>query len=155
METQSGNLAEIVWFVAGLVMILLEFAQPGLVIVFFGAGAWVVSLFVYLDIVETLRSQLLLFGGVSVVLLLGLRRWVKGKFYGHIGAKQDLTRNLDEFSGKSVTVLRDVIPGKAGGQVEFKGTSWSAESTQEIKKGDTAVIAGMDGLTLLIKKKKE
>lgn len=152
MESESSNLAEIIWFVAGLIMILLEFTQPGLVIVFFGAGAWVVSLLVYLDILETLRSQLLLFGGVSVGLMLGLRRWVKGKFYGHIGAKQDLTRNLDEFTGKQVTVLQDVMPGKAGGQVEFKGTSWSAVSDQEIKKGETAVIAEMDGLILVIKK---
>ncbi len=152
MESESGNLAEIIWFVAGLVMILLEFTQPGLVIVFFGAGAWVVSLLAYLDILETLRSQLLVFGGVSVGLLLGLRRWVKDKFYGHIGAKQDLTRNLDEFTGKQVTVLQDVIPGKVGGQVEFKGTSWSAVSDQEIKKGETAVISEMDGLTLVIKK---
>jgi membrane protein implicated in regulation of membrane protease activity len=133
-------------------MILLEFTQPGLVIVFFGAGAWVVSLLAYLDILETLRSQLLVFGGVSVGLLLGLRRWVKDKFYGHIGAKQDLTQNLDEFTGKRVTVLKDVIPGKAGGQVEFKGTSWRAVSDQEINKGETAVIAEMDGLTLIIKK---
>lgn len=152
MESESSHLAEIIWFIAGLVMILLEFTQPGLVIVFFGAGAWVVSLLTYLDILETLRSQLLVFGGVSVGLLLGLRRWVKGKFYGHIGAKQDLTRNLDEFTGKQVTVLQDVIPGKAGGQVEFKGTSWSAVSDQEIKKGETAAIAEMDGLTLVIKK---
>lgn len=152
MESGSGNLAEIIWFVAGLVMILLEFTQPGLVIVFFGAGAWVVSLLAYLDILETLRSQLLVFGGVSVGLLLVLRRWVKGKFYGHIGAKQDLTKNLDEFTGKQVTVLQDVIPGKVGGQVEFKGTTWSAVSDQEIKKGETAMIAEMDGLTLVIKK---
>jgi membrane protein implicated in regulation of membrane protease activity len=152
MESESGNLAEIIWFVAGLVMILLEFAQPGLVIVFFGAGAWVVSLLAYLDLLETLRSQLLVFGGVSLGLLLGLRRWVKDKFYGHVGAKQDLTQNLDEFTGKQVTVLQDVIPGKVGGQVQFKGTSWSAVSNQEIRKGETAVIAEMDGLTLVIKK---
>jgi membrane protein implicated in regulation of membrane protease activity len=152
MESEYSNLAEILWFVAGLVMILLEFVQPGLVIVFFGAGAWFVSLLAYLDIVETLRSQLLVFGGVSVGLLLALRRWVKDKFYGHVGAKQDLTQNLDEFTGKQVTVLQDVIPGKAGGQVEFKGTSWSAVSDQEVRKGETAVIAEMDGLTLVIKK---
>ncbi|MGD9187562.1 MAG: NfeD family protein [Desulfobacteraceae bacterium] len=152
MESESSNLAEIIWFVAGLVMILLEFTQPGLVIVFFGVGAWVVSLLAYLDILETLRSQLLVFGGVSVGLLLALRRWVKDKFYGHVGAKQDLTQNLDEFTGKQVTVLQDVIPGKAGGQVEFKGTSWSAVSDQEVRKGETAVIAEMDGLTLVIKK---
>jgi membrane protein implicated in regulation of membrane protease activity len=45
-----------------------------------------------------------------------------------------------------------VIPGKAGGQVEFKGTSWSAVSDREIKKGETALIVEMNGLTLVIKK---
>ncbi len=152
MDSESNNVAEIIWFVAGLIMILLEFVQPGLVIVFFGAGAWVVSLLVYLDILESLPSQLLVFAVVSVGLLLGLRRWVKDKFYGHVGDKQDLRQNLDEFTGKSVTVLEDVITGKPAGQVEFKGTSWRATSDQEIKKGETALIADMDGLTLVIKK---
>ena len=111
MNSESNNMVEIIWFVAGLVMILLEFVQPGLVIVFFGVGAWVVSLLAYLDILETLRSQLLAFALVSVGLLLGLRRWFKDKFYGHVGGKQDLRENLDEFTGKTVTVLEDVIPG--------------------------------------------
>lgn len=152
MESDSNNLAEIIWFVAGLIMILLEFVQPGLVIVFFGAGAWVVSFLTYLDILETLKFQILVFGVVSLGLLLGLRRWVKDKFYGHVGGKQDLNRNLDEFTGKPVIVLQDVIPGQSGGQVEFKGTTWSAVSEQKIEKGESASILEMDGLTLRIKK---
>ncbi len=151
METGGNNLAEIIWFVAGLIMILLEFTQPGLVIVFFGVGAWAVSLLTYLDILETLTSQLLVFGVVSLGLLLALRRWVKDKFYGHVGAKQNLNENLDEFTGKPVVVLQDVVPGKSGGQVEFKGTPWQAVSDHQLKKGETATIVEMDGLTLIIK----
>lgn len=152
MESNSNNLAEIIWFVAGLIMILMEFMAPGLVIFFFGAGAWVVSLLTYLDILETLTSQLMVFGVVSLGLLLGLRRWVKDKFYGHVGAKQNLNVNLDEFTGKPVVVLQDVIPGKRGGQVEFKGTTWSAASKEAIKTGESASIIKIDGLTLIIKK---
>jgi membrane protein implicated in regulation of membrane protease activity len=152
MESELSNLAEIIWFIAGLIMILLEFVQPGLVIVFFGAGAWVVSLLTYLDILDSLRSQLLVFGGVSLALLLGLRRWVRDKFYGHVGRQQDLLQNLDEFTGKPVTVLEDVVPGKPGGKVEFKGSPWRAVSEQTIRKGETALIVAMDGLTLVIKK---
>jgi membrane protein implicated in regulation of membrane protease activity len=152
MESELSNLAEIIWFIAGLIMILLEFVQPGLVIVFFGAGAWVVSLLTYLDILDSLRSQLFVFGGVSLALLLGLRRWVKDKFYGHVGGRQDLLQNLDEFTGKPVTVLEDVVPGKPGGKVEFKGSPWRAVSEQTIRKGETALIVAMDGLTLVIKK---
>ena len=152
MEPEGNNLAEIIWFVAGLVMILLEFVQPGLVIVFFGAGAWIVSLLAYLNILESLTSQVLVFGVVSLGLLLGLRRWVKDKFHGHVGDRQNLSENLDEFTGKPVIVLQDVIPGQAGGQVEFKGTTWQAVSEQEIPKGETASIVAMDGITLKIKK---
>jgi membrane protein implicated in regulation of membrane protease activity len=36
----------IIWFVVGLVLILMEFVIPGLVIVFFGLGAWVAAIFV-------------------------------------------------------------------------------------------------------------
>lgn len=152
MESDSSNLAEIIWFIVGLVMILLEFMQPGLVIVFFGAGAWVVSLLAYLDILETLTSQILVFGVVSLGLLLALRRWVKDKFYGHVGDKQNLNENLDEFTGKPVVVLQDVIPGQPGGKIEFKGTTWSAISEEEIKQGETALIVALDGLTIKIKK---
>ena len=152
MELNSDNLAEIIWFLAGLVMIMLEFVQPGLVIFFFGIGAWVVSLLTYLDILESLTSQLIVFGVVSLALLLALRRWVKDKFYGHVGDRQNLNQNLDEFTGKPVVVLKDVIPGRPGGQVEFKGTTWKADSEETIKEGEPASIVSMDGLTLIIKK---
>jgi membrane protein implicated in regulation of membrane protease activity len=33
-----------VWFLIGLILIVSEFAVPGLVIIFFGLGAWVAAL---------------------------------------------------------------------------------------------------------------
>ena len=35
---------EIIWFLVGLVLLILEFAMPGLIIGFFGVGAWVVAI---------------------------------------------------------------------------------------------------------------
>ena len=34
---------ELIWFLIGLVLLLMEFAIPGLVVLFFGIGAWVVA----------------------------------------------------------------------------------------------------------------
>ena len=34
---------ELIWFLIGLVLIILEFGIPGVVTVFFGIGAWLVS----------------------------------------------------------------------------------------------------------------
>lgn len=155
LDFASGNFAAIIWFVAGLVLILSEFAMPGLIIIFFGAGAWVVSAAVYFKWTTTLQSQLLLFCLASILLLIALRRWLRGKFHGHVSRKQDLNVNLDEFTGKDVLVLRDVIPQQQGGQAELKGATWNAVSDVPIKAGETATVVQMDGLTLKIEKKRE
>jgi membrane protein implicated in regulation of membrane protease activity len=148
----STSLPEIMWFVAGLVLILMEFAVPGVILVFFGIGAWIVAILVYLDLLTSLTSQLFVYSAASIVLIVALRKWVKDKFYGHITGAQDLTHNLDDFAGHRVTVLADVIPGKAGGLVEFKGSDWRATSDEEIKKGETATVIKNEGLTLIIKR---
>jgi len=148
----SQSLPAIMWFVAGLVLILMEFAVPGVILVFFGIGAWVVTVFVYFDLLTTLTSQLLVFSVASLVLLIGLRKWVRDKFYGHITGTQDLSRNLDDFVGHKVVALTDVTPGRSDGRVEFKGSDWQAVSDQVIKKGETATIVRNDGLTLIIEK---
>lgn len=143
---------EIVWFLVGLVLMILEFAAPGVVLIFFGAAAWIVALTTYMGLTGSLASQLILFSISTVALLVGLRKWIKDKFVGHVSDVQDLEVDLDEFTGKNVVVLDDIEPGQQGGKVEFKGADWSARSEEHIKKGETAIIAGMDGLTLIIKK---
>lgn len=144
--------ATLVWFMLGLILAFLEFVVPGVILVFFGAGAWVVAVTTHFGLTGSLESQLLLFAAASIVLLLTLRKWIQGKFYGHVSDVQDLTENLDEFTGKSVVVLEDVVPGKMEGVVEFKGATWSAVSEEPIKKGEVAIITALDGITLKIRK---
>jgi membrane-bound serine protease (ClpP class) len=154
-ETKMILNPTLIWFLLGLVLIFLEFAVPGVILIFFGLGAWLVALTTYLGLTVSLESQLLLFAITSIVLLLVLRKWIKGKFYGHVSDVQDLTKNIDEFTGKSVVVLKDVIPGKMDGMVEFKGATWKAVSDEHIKNGEVAVITSIDGITLNIQKRKE
>lgn len=143
----------IVWFVLGLILTLSEFAVPGVILIFFGIGAWIVAASTYLGLTGSFESQVLLFSISSILLLIVLRKWIKGKFYGHVSDVQDLTQNLDEFTGKNVMVIKDVIPGKPGGTVEFKGSTWSAVSDEYIKNGECAIITEVEGITLKIKRK--
>ena len=143
----------LIWFLLGLVLVLLEFAVPGVILVFFGVAAWVVAAATYIGLSGSLPTQLLLFAISSIVLIVLLRKWIKGKFYGHVSDVQDLTHNIDEFVGKSTVVLKDVIPGQMGGSVEFKGTRWNAVSDEHIKNGEMAIITDVDGITLKIQKK--
>jgi len=145
----------LIWFLVGVGLVLLEFAVPGVILVFFGVGAWVAALTTWAGLTTTIQSQLLVFAAASTLLLVFLRKWIKGKFSGHVSDVQDPSRNLDEFTGKPVEVLEDVLPGHSGGKVEFKGAAWSARSDEPVKKGETAVIRRIDGISLIIGKNQE
>lgn len=145
---------ELLWFVCGAVLILLEFIVPGVVLVFFGLGAWAVALTTFMGVTKGVASQLLVFAGASVVLLFVLRRYVRARFSGFVSKRQAPDKNLDEFTGKSVLVLEEIGPMKPG-KVEFKGAPWRAESVESLKQGESGYIEKIDGLTLKIKKQGE
>jgi inner membrane protein len=143
-----------IWFLVGLVLILLEFVAPGVILVFIGLGAWITSLAVRLGWAESLDLQMTWFAASSVILLFSLRRLFKGWFTG-FSSSRDTRDNLDEFTGREVVVLSRVADGDRG-QVEFKGANWAARAADGagaiFESGDRAVITAVDGLCLLIVK---
>jgi membrane protein implicated in regulation of membrane protease activity len=142
---------ELIWFICGVVLVLLEFAVPGVILVFFGLGAWAAAITTYFGVTKSAASQLLVFAGSSVVLLVFLRRYIRSRFSGFVSERQAPDRNLDEFTGKTVVVLEDIAPMKPG-KVEFKGAPWRAESDDSLKQGESGIIEKADGLTLKIRK---
>jgi membrane protein implicated in regulation of membrane protease activity len=140
---------EVVWFLVGLVLLILEFAMPGLIIFFFGVGACVVAVVCLLTEIG-INAQLGIFIGASVLSLLLLRKWLKGVFLGHTASKQDLKENLEEFIGQHAVVKEKIVP-KAGGKVEFHGTNWEAQADQEIAEGTVVEIIGKDNITFKVK----
>jgi membrane protein implicated in regulation of membrane protease activity len=140
---------EIIWFLVGLVLLILEFILPGLIIAFFGVGAWIVALVCLITDIG-INTQLIIFIIASVLSLLCLRKWLKGVFLGHAVSKQNLKENLDEFIGQKAVVKEKIIP-KAGGKVEFHGTNWVAEADEEIAEGAMVQIIGKDNITLKVK----
>ena len=139
----------LIWFLAGLALILFEFTVPGIILVFFGIGAWITALTTWVGLTGGWTSQLLTFSISSVILLVLLRRWFRAKFFGHLTAGQDPLDNLDEFKGQVVVVTADIDP-VGGGKVEYKGADWSARCDTPIKAGDRAVIQSADGIPLVV-----
>ena len=139
---------EVVWCLLAIVLLLLELAMPGLIIFFFALGAFVVA-FICLLTNISLSIQLLIFIAASIIFLLALRRYIKGVFMGHIDSKQNITESLSEFIGEKAVVTTNIIP-KAGGRVEFHGTSWQAEADEEISEGTIVQITGKDNITLKV-----
>lgn len=114
---------ELTWFLVGLICMIAEFAAPGIIVIFFGVGAWVVALLVYfVDI--SFFLQLILFTGVSVGLLLLLRR----RLNPHT---PDVPEGAEDFIGRTAVVCEPVVRNKPG-RVKFKGSTWMARTASEV-----------------------
>ena len=140
---------EIIWFLIGLALLIMEFVLPGLIIAFFGVGAWIVALVCLITDIG-INTQLIIFIVSSVLSLLLLRKWLKGVFIGHSVSKQDLKEDLEEFIGQKAVVKEKITP-KTGGKVEFHGTNWLAEADEEIAEGAVVEITDKDNITLKVK----
>jgi membrane protein implicated in regulation of membrane protease activity len=140
----------LIWFLVGLALILSEFMLPGVILVFFGFGAWLAAITTWLGLTPGWTSQLLMFAISSVLLLVPLRRWFRARFFGYVGGDQNPEDNLDDLAGHEVVVKTAIVPGKDG-QVEYKGATWSARSESNLTAGDAACIVRADGITLVVR----
>ena len=140
---------EIIWFLVGLALLIMEFALPGLIIAFFGVGACIVAIVCLITDIG-LNAQLIIFIIASVLSLVCLRTWLKGIFMGHVKSRQDMTEDIKEFIGERAVVVEKITP-KAGGKVELHGTNWTAEADAEIPEGTAVEVIGKDSLTLKVK----
>ncbi|MBV6478786.1 MAG: hypothetical protein HGGPFJEG_01543 [Ignavibacteria bacterium] len=138
----------LIWLIVGLILLLLEFIIPGFVIFFFGIGALITSLFIYLFDMTSLSYQLLVFIVSSLICLFLLRRFASKIFKGDSDKEKKLN---NEFEGKKAIVIREIKPNSLGGKVEFNGTVWEAESEFFIPESAEVEIIMNKNLKLLVK----
>ena len=138
----------VIWFIAGFILFLLEFALPGFILFFFGVGAWIVALLALLfDI--SLNTQLIIFLSASVLTILLFRKSMQKI----ILVKKKSSEIEDEFIGKIARSETSITPGK-NGKVYFKGTSWDAASEDVIGPDENVTIVGNESILLIVKSTK-
>jgi inner membrane protein len=141
---------ELFWFILGLGLFLMELVIPGFFIFFFGLGAWITALICLLAD-PSVNLQIIIFAITSLLSLIGLRSIIQKKFFYNRGNKSDEVE--DEFTGKEALAVSD-FGGIQTGKVEFKGTTWTAESTSEIIKGQRVLIIQKESFKLIVEPKK-
>ena len=140
--------AKTLWLLVGVVLIMAEFFAPGVIIVFFGVGAIITAITTWAGLTPEVGSQAAVFAMTSVVLLFGLRRYVKQWF---VGTSTHLDGGDDDFTGREARVVIS-LPGHGGdGQVEIKGANWKARSEVAIPAGSTVIIERREGLTFHVR----
>ncbi len=133
-----------IWFIIGLVCVLAEFAAPGVVLVFFGVGAWLVALLLLVTDINVL-VQSLIFVTVSFTSLLLMRK--------HVVKQREITEDeTDDFIGGTAQVLKPFSKGTFG-SVKFKGASWKAKTESEtmLEEGDNVTIIGHESIMLIVR----
>ncbi|NUN70065.1 MAG: NfeD family protein [Bacteroidetes bacterium] len=140
---------ELLWFLFGLVMMLGEIVTPGFVLIFFGVGAWLVSLLLWLGLPVSFTTQMVIFLVTSVSALLFFRKYGTQFSHGKV-VKADPERAVDDIRGDRAVATSDIMPGR-GGSVEYNGTHWSAESDSTITKGSPVEIVERKNLILTVK----
>jgi membrane protein implicated in regulation of membrane protease activity len=143
---------DMIWALCGIILIFIEFFIPGLVIIFFGAGALVTALMKYLiGSAFSLPLQLLTFMTSSVLFLILLRRYMKKIFRGKLDSEGE-SENFNIEIGKVVPVMEYIQPGEVGGKVRYQGTVWNARSDTPAAPGESVRIIGSRNLTLFVEK---
>ncbi|MBM3419736.1 MAG: hypothetical protein FJY11_01235 [Bacteroidetes bacterium] len=144
MDPEILTKPELIWFIIGLIFLILELILPGFVVFFFGVGAWITSL-VCLIAEPGTNLQIVIFAASSIITLVAFRNLLKKKFFDSKEMNSGMLE--DEFTGRQATAITSFGKGTKG-KVEFKGTSWSASSENEVTAGDTVIIIGKDSINL-------
>lgn len=121
----------LLWFLAGLALLIAELFTPSLILMFFGIGAWIVTI-VYLILGIGMPVQLFVFGASSLLLIILLRKKLKTVFLGDVSSRQKKGNSPEDSYGNEVLVTTRIDPGKPG-KVEYKGALWDAESDEAIE----------------------
>jgi membrane protein implicated in regulation of membrane protease activity len=137
----------LLWFLAGLVFFALELLLPGLVVFFFGIGAWCAALAVYC-LPMALSGQLLVFLATSLLALALLRSTLKKVF---LGRKTDVDAMDGDVSGAAVGVVIEAIAPPAAGKVKYGGSFWLATADQPVSVGTVVRILKKENLIVNVK----
>jgi membrane protein implicated in regulation of membrane protease activity len=131
----------LIWFLAGIGIMLAELAVPGFVIIFFGLGCMggAVAAFFF---PEAYSAQVATFLIVSIASLLTLRKLAMNIFVGRSESGEgEYSGNV--LVGTRIILQQDLEAGRVG-RVQFRGTMWDAISEDRIPAGSDAEITGVD-----------
>lgn len=137
----------IVWLIAFLGLLLLEFMTVGLVSIWFAIGA--VAALITSFFTESVIIQLVAFVAFSVIALIVTKPLVKKfKLY------EIEPTNLDRVVGKVGEVTKEITPSEYG-QVKILGAIWTAVSKEKLAVGTKVVIEKIEGSKLIVRKEGE
>ncbi len=135
----------IVWLIALVVLLFVEFVTMGLTTIWFAGGALIATVVAAFD--GPLWLQIVCFSVVSILLLI-FTRPIAMKYFNNKRVKT----NVEDIIGKQVTVKERIDNVAGTGVVVLQGNEWSARSVDEkvYEEASVLVIKEVKGVTLIV-----
>lgn len=140
----------VVWLIAVVVFAIVEIVTIQLVAIWFAVGA--VCGMAACSFGLPLWAQLMIFGVVSLILLLLTRPFVK-KFL----SVKTVSTNADRLVGKVAVVTQEICNSELRGTVKVSGVTWTARSEdgKNIDEGEKVEIKSIESVKLIVSRLKE
>lgn len=137
----------IIWFVAFLLLLIIEIATINLVTIWFAFGA--IAAMITTMFTDSVIVQVAVFLVVSIISLI-LTKPVMKAF-----RKTDIeATNSDRVIGKSGEVIKEISNNEYG-EVKVFGNVWTATSKQNLSVGDKVKVISIEGVKLIVEKEEE
>ncbi len=137
----------LLWFIVGIVALIIEINTIELVSVWFVIGAFV-SMIVSAFVPTNYIAQGVTFIVVTCLSFAIFRPWLSKKF----GHKQTEVDNINTLVGYKGVAGSDI--DSKSGKVVVNGTTWSAISDESIKEGESVVVISENNITLKVEREK-
>ena len=135
------------WFIAFVILLVIELATVNLVTIWFAIGA--VAAIITTLFTDSLLIQCIVFVVVSVISLLITKPLIK-KF-----KKFEVEpTNSDRVIGKVGDVTKKIEKNKYG-EVKVYGNTWTASSKDVIEVGERVKVLSIDGVKLIVEKEEK
>ena len=135
------------WFIAFVILLVIELVTVNLVTIWFAIGA--VAAIITTIFTDSILIQCIAFVVVSVISLLITKPLMK-KF-----KKFEVEpTNSDRVIGKVGDVTKKIDKNKYG-EVKVYGNTWTASSKQVINVGERVKVLSIDGVKLIVEKEKK
>ena len=134
----------IVWFIAFIVLLVLEIGTVNLVSIWFAIGT--IASMITSFFIDSILIQLIVFIVVSLISLLITKPLMK-----KLRKSEIIPTNLDRVIGKSAIVTREIKKDQYG-EVKVLGNLWTACSNDNILMGTKVKVLSIDGVKLIVEK---
>ncbi|SMF43736.1 NfeD family protein [Pseudobacteriovorax antillogorgiicola] len=135
------------WLYFAIVCIVAEFFLPGAVLVFIGLAASVISLLIYLGLIDSWVTAFTMFFICALVNVL-LIRTLCMRFFPGESRVANVEIDADAI-GAVVLVTQDIHP-ESSGRIQYRNTTWEALSRETLTAGRQAVIVKRQGVAWVV-----